>query len=198
MRLSLRYGSEVEIEFFQRPADIVAQDLLGKLLIRLKDDIPIGGMIVETEAYFGKDDPASRAAKGGKIGSLMYRKPGYALVYMVHANWLLNIVTGYKGEASAVLIRAIEPLIGIHHMTINRNTDDIFLLASGPGRLTKALEIDDSFNNYRVNAIDSPLKILYYIELEDDEIDRSHRIGVKEDLPEPLRFYIRNNPYVSK
>jgi len=198
MKISPKYGLELDEDFFKRSADIVAYELLGKLLIRILGDKPIGGMIVETEAYFGEDDPASRAAKGGKIGSLMYREAGYLLIYMVHANWLLNIVTGLSMHASAVLIRSIEPLIGIDEMIRYRGTDDIYSLTRGPGRLTKALHIDDSFNKYKVNDKDSPIKILYYLEPEDDEVGRSNRIGVKKDLREPYRFFIKGNPYVSK
>jgi DNA-3-methyladenine glycosylase len=198
MKISPKYGIELARDFFERSADVVAYELLGKLLIRIIDDKPIGGMIVETEAYFGKDDPASRAAKGGKIGSLMYREAGYILVYMVHANWLLNIVTGYREKASAVLIRALEPLVGIEEMIRYRGVDDLYSLTTGPGRLTQALHIDDSLNRYRVNTPDSPIKIIYYLEPEYDEMGRSQRIGVREDLSEPYRFFIKGNPYVSR
>jgi len=198
MRLSPKYGREVEIEFFDRAADAVAMELLGKLLIRFRDNKPLGGMIVETEAYFGEEDPASRASKGGKIKDLMYREPGYILVYMVHANWLLNIVTGPSEKASAVLIRAIEPMIGIPEMMDNRGVYEIRKLTSGPGKVTKALDINGEFNRYRVNSDDSPVKVLYYIDYELDEIGRSHRIGVSKDLNEPFRFYIKNNEFVSR
>jgi len=198
MRLSPKYGLIVEKEFFQRSSDIVARELLGKLLLRYINDIVIGGIIVETEAYFGAEDPASRASKGGKIGELMYREPGYILVYMVHANWLLNIVTGYLGQPSAVLIRALEPMIGIELMRRNRGVYDMRILTSGPGRLTKALKIDDSFNKFNVCDDDSPIKILYFYEYDENEVGRSMRIGVTEDLDKPYRFFIRDNEYVSR
>jgi len=70
--------------------------------------------------------------------------------------------------------------------------------SSWGSKVTKALDINDEFNRYRVNSEDSPIKILYYIDYEWDEIGRSHRIGVSKDLNEPFRFYIKNNEFVSR
>src|SRR6056297_594471 len=98
-------------EFFERPADVVARDLLGKILVRKINGKIYKGKIVETEAYFGEEDPASRASKGKtKISEMMWESPGKILVYNVHMYKMFNFVTYKKGKASAVLIRALEPL----------------------------------------------------------------------------------------
>ncbi|MEM5791011.1 MAG: DNA-3-methyladenine glycosylase, partial [Candidatus Aenigmatarchaeota archaeon] len=100
--------------FYERDTAKVAKDLLGKILIRKINSKFLKGKIVETEAYYGKEDPASRACLGSPkyCVELLYSKPGKALIYMVHGNWLFNVVAHEKSKAGAVLIRAIEPLNG--------------------------------------------------------------------------------------
>lgn len=187
-------------QFYFRDPAIVAMELLGKLLIRKINSIELGGMIVETEAYYGVYDPASRAYKGkiNKISKVMYEEGGTTLIYMVHGNWLFNVITGPEGTPSGVLIRAIEPIIGIKYMIKNRGINDIKNLTNGPGKLCRALNIDKSLNGCKVYDKDSPIIICKYVTIDKTKIMRSHRIGVKEDLPIPLRFYIKGNKYVSK
>ncbi len=197
MKISPRYGEVVEKGFYDRDPDTVAMELLGKLIISFVGDEATGGMITEVEAYFGSDDPASRASKPGWIGEAMYRSPGKTLIYMVHGNWLLNIVTT-SNAAGAVLIRSIEPLIGIEVMRRRRGVDRKRLLTTGPGRLTKALGIDKSHDDIEVYRRDSPIQIIHYLTLDMHEILRSHRIGVTRDLPTKHRFFIRDSEYVSK
>ncbi len=197
MRLSPNYGEILQQKFYNEPPDKVAKKLLGKLLLRVLDDKVMGGMITEVEAYFGKDDPASRASKKGKIGDAMWRDPGHTLVYMVHGNWLLNIVTT-EGEAGAVLIRSIEPLIGIEYMRSLRGVKQKKLLTTGPGRLTKALKITNKEDGIPVYMSDSSILILDYLMMDDKEIERSYRIGVTKDLPNPYRYYVKYSDYVSR
>ena len=94
-------------EFFLRDAEIVARELLGKILVRKIKKKEKKARIVETEAYFDENDPASRACKNGDLKETMKMQAGTILVYGVHNNWLVNIVTGVEGWASAVLIRAV-------------------------------------------------------------------------------------------
>ena len=92
--------------FYSQDASEVAKMLLGKRLVRQYGDIRMSGRIVETEAYYGETDPPSRAYKGyNNFAKLMWDEPGTIFIYMVHANWLLNIVTMPMNIASAVLIR---------------------------------------------------------------------------------------------
>ena len=98
------------------PAE-VAKELLGKLLVRKLGNNILIGKVVETEAYYDKDDPASRAYKGlNKISELMFGEVGKLLVYTVHANLLMNIISHKSDEVGAVLIRALEPINGIREM----------------------------------------------------------------------------------
>ncbi len=184
-------------EFFSRDPEAVARDLLGKILVRRLDGKTLSGIIVETEAYYGVEDPASRAHYGMKpYNRLMWGQPGITFIYNVHNNWLLNIVAHEPGEVGAVLIRAIEPLEGVDLMMRHRMVGDPIKLTSGPGKLTKALRIGKSLNGIPVTSPTSEVFILdNRLKLD---VASSHRIGVKEDLKRELRFFIRGNKFVSR
>lgn len=184
--------------FYERDPALVARELLGKILIRKLNSETLSGRIVETEAYYGEKDPASKAYKGKKrFNEPMFLDVGKTFIYMVHGNWLLNIVAHPKGDVGAVLIRALEPLNGIEKMQANRNVKDLHRLTSGPGMLTKALAITKELNGVNVTKADSPLFIVERGGLI-LEIGSSRRIGVKADLPQNLRFFIKGNKFVSK
>ncbi|MBS7636213.1 DNA-3-methyladenine glycosylase [Candidatus Bathyarchaeota archaeon] len=184
--------------FYERDPALVARELLGKTLVRRLDRQTVSGKIVETEAYYGENDPASKAYKGRKtFNELMYLDVGKAFIYMVHGNWLLNIVAHPKGGVGAVLIRALEPIRGIEVMKKNRGVKDVYALTSGPGRLTKALNITKKQNGLDVTKAENEIAIFEAV-AEEFEICTSHRIGVKRDLPKELRFYIKGNKFVSK
>lgn len=170
--------------FFARSADKVAKDLLGKLLCRKINNKILIAKIVETEAYFGSEDPASRAVQNGDLRETMLMEPATILVYGVHNNWLINFVTNDKGKAEAVLLRALEPL----NFEVN---------TKGPGLLTKAFKINKSF--HKKNICEN--KDLWLENKKNDEkfkIVKGHRIGVKKDLQKRLRFYIKGNLRVSR
>jgi len=168
-------------DFFSRNAEIVAKELLGKILVRMEGGREKKEKIVETEAYYGVEDPASRACKKGDLKKTMESEPGEILVYGVHNNWLINFVTGRKGKAEAVLLRALEPL-------------NFGGRCCGPGLLTEALNINKEFHNK--NLWEDKLFILDNEPVK--EIIESFRVGVKKDLPKKLRFYIKNNKYISR
>jgi len=183
--------------FYEREPEFVARDLLGKRLLRKTDGGALGGIIVETEAYYGRDDPASRAYRGMKDHNrLMWGESGRAFIFMVHNNWLFNVIAHEPGNVGGVLIRAIEPTEGIETMKQNRGVENLLRLTSGPGRLTKALAIDKALNGVPVTSSDSEIQILEGC--TEFEIESSSRIGVRKDLDKPLRFYIKGNKYVSK
>ena len=168
-------------DFFARDAEIVARELLGKILVRKENNKEKKAMIVETEAYYDNKDPASRACKNGDLKKTMESFPGEILVYGVHNNWLINFVTGQKGKAEAVLLRSLEPL----------NFEE---KCSGPGLLTKAMNINKSFHNKNINECE-----LFVLDNNfNGEIIESFRIGIKKDLPKKLRFYIKDNQHVSR
>ena len=183
-------------DFYSRRTDLVARDLLGKILVRRIGDKELGGIIVETEAYFGFDDPASRAFNGLKeYNRVMFEEPGKLFIYNVHKYWMLNIIAHTDG-VGGILIRAIEPTIGIDVMKRNRPVKKPRDLTSGPGKLSLALDVDKSLNGLDVTSEESPVYVLDNELLF--EIDTSHRIGVTRDLPRHLRFYVKNNRFVSR
>jgi DNA-3-methyladenine glycosylase len=184
-------------DFYERDPALVAEDLLGKILVRRLNSETLSGRIVETEAYYGENDPSSKAYRGRKtFNELMFMDVGKTFIYMVHGNWLLNIVAHLKGDVGAVLIRAIEPLQGLEIMQQNRNVKDLRFLTNGPGKLTKALAITRELSGVDVTKRNSRLVIIEGKQ-ESFEVGSSHRIGVKLDLPQDLRFYIKGNKFVS-
>ncbi|UCC33900.1 MAG: DNA-3-methyladenine glycosylase, partial [Candidatus Bathyarchaeota archaeon] len=122
--------------------------------------------------------------------------PGKTFIYNVHQYWMFNIVAHKPNEIGGVLIRAIEPTKGIEVMRRNRPVSNITKLTSGPGKLTISLAIDKSLNGIEVSSSDSDIFVC------DDkmkyDVARSHRIGVKRDLERKLRFYIKENKFVSR
>lgn len=183
--------------FYDRDPERVARELLGKKLSRNLDKSILEGLIVETEAYYGESDPASRAFHGQKnFNKPMWGIPGTIFIYNVHKYWMFNIVVHEPNEVGAVLIRALEPLKGIEIMKSNRKISNIQQLVKGPGRLTEAFTIDKSMNGESVTSSDSEIMIVD--NKIDFEIGTSHRIGVRMDLDRNLRFFIKRNNFVSK
>lgn len=190
-------GEVLAREFYERDPEIVAKELLGKRLIRKSDENFLEGIIVETEAYYGLDDPASRAYHGIKnYNRPMRNKSGRAFIYNVHKYWMFNIVAHKPNEIGAVLIRAIEPTNGIEIMNRNRHVEKVFDLTNGPGKLTVALKIDKSLNGVPVTSCES--EIIVANNKMEFEIGSSHRIGVKKDLERKLRFFIKGSKSVSR
>lgn len=185
-------------KFYERDTAQVARELLGKVLIRRSPEGITSGKIVETEAYYGRGDPASRASrKRTKLNWLMWERGGLAFVYMVHGQWLFNVTTEREGVPGAVLIRALEPLEGVELMKKRGKVTDERNLTSGPGKLTQAMGI--TYDHHGLDlTIEKNELIIANGEPERFEIASSHRIGVSADLRKKLRFYIRNNPYVSR
>ncbi|UCD03959.1 MAG: DNA-3-methyladenine glycosylase [Candidatus Woesearchaeota archaeon] len=182
-------------EFYARDAEEVAKDLLGNYLVREINGKILKGKIVETEAYYGYKDPASRAYKGKtNLSEGMWSKPGTIFIYNVHNHWMLNFVTGKENEAQAVLIRALEPIEGVDLMKQYRCKDKLKDLCSGPGKLTRAFKITKE--EFHGNLANLDLVIIRSKEIKN--IETSHRIGVTRDLPKHLRFFIKNNEFVSK
>jgi len=169
--------------FYDRDTRIVARQLLGKYLIRKIGRKELIGKIVETEAYL-ESDPASHSYKGPTPRSApMFEEPGHAYVYFIYGNhYCLNAVTERSGKAGAVLIRALEPIKGIKSAT------------NGPGKLTKALQIDKGFN--RADLIRGKL-VVASGKTERFIVTATTRIGITKASKSKLRFYIQNSPFVS-
>lgn len=189
--------SVISRKFYERDPGGVARDLLGKELVSRVGGKPTGGLIVETEAYFGKGDPASRASRRKTpMNEIMWERGGLAFIYMVHGNWLFNITAEQPGVPGAVLIRALEPTRGVETMRRRRRKKEVLQLTSGPGKLTRALGITNRFHGSDITDPQNEITVRSG-PLKKFEISTSHRIGVKEDLKRKLRFFIKGNPFVS-
>ena len=183
-------------QFCERDPEIVAKDLLGKKLIRRHHEEILEGIIVETEAYFGSEDPASRAYHGLKgYNRSMWGESGRLFIYNVHKYWMLNFIAHDSG-VGGILIRAIEPTMGLETMKENRPVKRDRDLTSGPGKLTLALDVDRSLNG--LATTDESCTVHVLDNEYEYEMGTSHRIGVTKDLPEHYRFYVKNNRFVSK
>lgn len=171
-------------EFYFDTPDLVAQKLLGKLLVRPQEGQV--GRIVEVEAYFGQSDPAAHSF-GGKTArnAVLFGPPGYAYVYLVYGMYYcLNVSCEQEGRAGGVLFRALEPVAGLQD-------------TSGPGRLCRALGITRERDN-GVDFTDEESAL----QIQDDnfivgDVLVTPRIGIKKDLERPARFLLAGNPYVS-
>ena len=145
----------------------------------------------------GEHDPASRAFHGRKnYNAPMYGSPGHLFVYNVHKYWMLNVVAHDDSGVGGVLFRAMEPRIGVEAMLRRRPVSDLRELTNGPGKLTVALGVTQSLSGERVTDVRAPVHLLDAPPAV--ACATSHRIGVTKDLPEELRFYVPDNPFVSR
>lgn len=192
-------GNPLEQAFFDRDPRLVACDLLGCLLVCDVGGEPTGGLIVETEAYLGSADAGSHAATKGVTARnrVMYGPPGSVYVYFTYGNHhMLNLVCEQEGTAGAVLLRALEPLVGIEAMTARRGGRSLVELCSGPGRLAQALGIDLSDNGTMLGT--GRLQVYAGTRSPQGEVATSGRVGLREGHDLPYRYYISGNPYVSR
>ncbi len=189
--------------FFARPAEEVARDLLGRIVVSTIDGVTTSGRIVETEAYVGPHDDASHAA--ARIGRTtrnepMFGPPGIAYVYRIYGvHWCLNAVTDSAGFGAAVLIRALEPLKGLNSMRRRRGlapTSHDRNLLSGPGKLAAGLGITGAHNTHLLDV--SPLWLLPGEPIAETDIVAGPRIGITRAADWPLRFHERGSPWISR
>ena len=190
--------------FFDRATRTVARELLGCRLVRKLGGTLLAGAIVETEAYIGERDLACHAKAGRTPRTeIMYGPPGFAYVYFTYGmHWMLNLVTEEDGFPAAVLIRALEPLQGIARMQELRGGKPLSQLASGPAKLTQALEIAREENGLDCCRPDSPLTLAPAEVVPPSSVVETPRIGLGQTpepwLSKPWRFTIRGNGFVSR
>lgn len=187
--------------FYERDTAVVAQELLGKIIVRVIDNNTIlQAMIVETEAYLGIHDPASHAYGGKRVRNApLYGPVGHAYVYFTYGMYYcVNFVSRAPGiPAGGALIRAVEPIAGIEYMEKKRHKHSIHGLTNGPGKLTQALSINRDLNSIDVTK-KGPLYVVDAPEIPHKDIVITTRVGISKAVNEKLRFYIKDNKFVSK
>ena len=178
-------------DFFARSVHEVAPDLLGATL--LVDGV--GGLIVEVEAY-DQEDPASHGYRGPtRRNESMFGPPGRAYVYRSYGiHWCLNLVCDQEGVASAVLVRALQPMSGLERMRERRGLADDRLLCSGPGRLCEALAVTGAHDGL---PLDEPPFALLERQSEPDAV-AAPRVGISAAAERPWRYLVRGSRFVSR
>ena len=183
-------------EFFERYTPVVAKDLLGCRLVRVWRGKRFSGIIVETEAYRGKGDPASHAYPGRTPRSaVMFGEAGHAYVYFSYGfHNCMNVTTERPGVPGAVLLRALQPSEGASEMSRRIRAKDERRIANGPGKLTYALRIDRGFNGE--DLVHSP-RLFVESGASPGRIVRSERVGISRGTERKWRYYVAGSAFVS-
>lgn len=182
-------------DFFQRPADVLAPDLLSTVLTRADT----AGMLVETEAYLGLTDLAAHASRGiTERTKIMFGPAGHAYVYLIYGMYeCLNVVADQPNVPHCVLVRAVEPLVGIRRMAERRHWNGPPAgIANGPGKLTQAMSITRS--DYGADLCAGPLQLRRWKKRPAFSIEITPRIGIKHNADWPLRFTWAKHSCLSK
>ena len=191
-------GTPVQQRFYARPTEEVARSLLGRILV---SDVggrkrQTAGRIVEVEAYVGPHDPACHAFGHRRTARTepLYGPPGTAYVYFTYGmHWCLNAVTETQGFPAAVLIRALEPISGLETMRQRRGKEP---LCAGPARLCEALGVTGALNGASLQR--GLLRIVDAPAPKRGVIAIGPRIGITQAMDWPLRFYLKDSPWVSR
>jgi len=181
-------------DFYNRPTLKVARDLIGTRLVRIFEGKKLVGLITETEAYISGKDLACHA-KAGRTPrtAVMFEEPGHAYVYFTYGNhWMLNVVTERVGFPAAVLIRAIQPIEGVHVMLERRSERDTF----GPGKLCQAMGITKNENGVDLTETSGGLWIEAGVKVPNSLVTKGPRVGLNNTpepwLSKPWRFLVKN------
>ncbi len=201
----MRTNQRLTYDFYSQETVDVARNLLGKVLVRQLDSGEIfGGIVVEVEAYLPADDPASHSFRGlGRKNASMFELAGTLYVYPIHAKFCLNVVTEARGAGAAVLIRAVQPIVGLTAMRNLRGLtgldDPLTRLTTGPARLCQALAVDrildgeNLLSSSRIWFEPEPLDIV----AQSWTARTSPRIGISQAVEKPLRWFIDGHQFVS-
>ena len=190
-------------EFYARLPEVVARDIIGKHIVRVLDDERrMIARIVEAEGYRGQEDPASHAFRGPTARNYpMFGPPGHAYVYFIYGmHWMFNISAHPPEMPGAILIRAAEPVLGTEWMAERRKVSRSAELTNGPAKLAQALEIDGTLNGLDL-CQRGPLFLVDGSLTAAEEVMSGPRIRVPGDAVarhRPWRFWIKDNPYVSR
>lgn len=171
-----------------------AKALLGWKLVHDTPEGRIAGFIVETEAYT-QDDPASHTFRGPtQRNAAMFEEAGTVYVYFTYGmHYCVNIVCGHKGYGEGVLIRALQPVEGIEKMQHKRGLDAVSMLTNGPAKLTQALGITRELTGSVIGS-----KLHLEAGFAPEMVTQTKRVGISKAREHPWRFYVSNNPYISR
>lgn len=185
--------------FYQRNTIQIAQELLGKLLVRQIGKNTLAGIIVETEAYI-RSDPACHAFRGKtESNQALFGPVGHTYIYFIYGNhFCVNVVAHSKEQcAGGVLIRALEPVQGIELMQQHRKANTLKNLTNGPGKLAQALQITKELYGQDLTK-QGPLYLSEGISISEKKICYTPRIGISKAQENLWRFYICDNDFVSR
>ncbi len=185
------------LDFLNTSAELVAPRLLGCVLERVIGGQTLRARIVETKAY-DQTDVASHSCKGRTPRTeVMFGDYGHLYVYFTYGmHYCCNVVVGSVGHGAAVLIRAVEPLAGESDMAKRRGGRAGIELTNGPAKFCQAFGIDRKLNGHDLREL--PLRLVETESMARDKIIQTTRIGLSQGQAVPWRFYLANNPYVSK
>ena len=194
-----RRAATLPVSFFKRPAEVVARDLLGATVVSRLGGHRTAGLIVETEAYLGYQDPASHGYRHrrNQRNAALFGPAGSWYVYLSYGiHWCANLVCGVEGEGGAVLLRALEPLEGIESMRRRRGPTVDRKLCSGPGKLCQALAISREVDGLPMGG--SCLTVVAEKSAAPTAFAVTPRIGITLAADWPLRFVVLDSPYLSR
>lgn len=177
--------------FFQRPADLVARELIGARIICRLGPTLLSGIITETEAYLGRDDPASHAYQGRRHSGnqSLYGPAGSWYVYRSYGmHWCANLVCGSPGPGGAVLLRGLRPLEGVALMRRRRRGVADPELTNGPGKLCQALGISRELDGLPMRR--SPVQVTGGTREAIGTVITTPRIGITKAVDWPLRYVV--------
>ena len=194
---STRRAATLPVRFFARPAEAVAADLIGAVMVSQIGGSVTAGRIVETEAYLGVIDPASHGYAGRRTvhNASIFGAPGLWYVYRSYGmHWCANLVAASEGEAAAVLIRALEPVEGLEAMRERRGEVPDRQLCSGPGKLCRALGITRDLDGQVMHRAD----VVVVRGARPGRVAATRRIGITRAEEWPLRFVDAGSRWLSR
>ena len=196
---AVRRAATLPVTFFRRPAELVAPELLGMVIVSSIGGEITEAVIVETEAYLGYDDPASHGYlhRRNARNAALFGPPGSWYVYLSYGmHWCSNLVCQEIGLASAVLLRAVQPVSGLDVMRQRRGGVPDLQLCSGPGKLCRALGIDRGLDGTRMAS--SPVIVRPPRRREELPVTVTPRVGITKAADWPLRFHLAGSPWASR
>lgn len=191
-------GQQADTTFYTRSTELVARELLGALFIHHGTEGVLVARIVETEAYLAYSDEASHSYRGKtNRNASMFEQGGLLYVYKIYGiHHCINVVTETKGNGCAVLIRSMEPLLGIQQMKQMRGDKKIHELCKGPGNLARAFGFTIAHDAQPLTE-DTTLIVPLPLNTQ-EQIITTPRVGIRKAADKPLRFLLKGNQWVSR